>query len=103
MLSQGYFCLFRHFCDDINGLGGEKLESQQRWIFFSYSVFYFNKRCLKRRECPLFHVEKWMVLRSSMKTARFQTFWIQMWKNKPLDESRKSGLTSRTTMAFYSN
>ncbi|MFS8019849.1 hypothetical protein Hanom_Chr15g01408501 [Helianthus anomalus] len=34
--------------------------------------------------------------------VRFQTFWIQMQKNKPLDESRKSGQTSRTKMAFYS-
>ncbi|MFS7890450.1 hypothetical protein Hanom_Chr11g00974021 [Helianthus anomalus] len=34
--------------------------------------------------------------------ARFQTFWIQMRKNKPLDESRKTGQTSGTKMAFYS-
>ncbi|MFS8028312.1 hypothetical protein Hanom_Chr16g01509101 [Helianthus anomalus] len=38
-----------------------------------------------------------------MKMARFQTFWIQMRKNKPLDESRKSGQTSGTKMALYSN
>ncbi|MFS8014976.1 hypothetical protein Hanom_Chr15g01350991 [Helianthus anomalus] len=37
-----------------------------------------------------------------MKMARFQTFWIQMRKNKPLDESRKSGQTSGTKMTFYS-
>ncbi|MFS7960142.1 hypothetical protein Hanom_Chr08g00699721 [Helianthus anomalus] len=39
---------------------------------------------------------------SQMKVARFQTLWIQMWKNKPLDESRKTGQTSGTKMAFYS-
>ncbi|MFS7909921.1 hypothetical protein Hanom_Chr02g00100281 [Helianthus anomalus] len=38
-----------------------------------------------------------------MKTARFQNFWIQMRKNRPLDESHKSGQTSGTKMAFYSN
>ncbi|KAF5780026.1 hypothetical protein HanXRQr2_Chr11g0467401 [Helianthus annuus] len=38
-----------------------------------------------------------------MKMARFQTFWIQMRKNKPLDEIRKTGQTSGTKMAFYSN
>ncbi|MFS8027951.1 hypothetical protein Hanom_Chr16g01504781 [Helianthus anomalus] len=27
--------------------------------------------------------------------ARFQTFWIQMRKNKPLDESRKTEQTSK--------
>ncbi|MFS7985773.1 hypothetical protein Hanom_Chr11g01002551 [Helianthus anomalus] len=43
-----------------------------------------------------------MELTSPMKMARFQTFWIQMRKNKPLDESRKSGKTSRTKMTFYS-
>ncbi|MFS8015252.1 hypothetical protein Hanom_Chr15g01354221 [Helianthus anomalus] len=37
-----------------------------------------------------------------MKMARFQTFWIRMWKNKPLDESRKTGQTLGTKMAFYS-
>ncbi|MFS7980122.1 hypothetical protein Hanom_Chr10g00935621 [Helianthus anomalus] len=36
-----------------------------------------------------------------MKMARYQTFWIQMRKNKPLDESRKTGQTSGTKMAFY--
>ncbi|MFS8005763.1 hypothetical protein Hanom_Chr13g01241121 [Helianthus anomalus] len=39
---------------------------------------------------------------SRMKMARFRTFWIQMRKNKPLDESRKSGQTSGTNMAVYS-
>ncbi|MFS7992154.1 hypothetical protein Hanom_Chr12g01078921 [Helianthus anomalus] len=37
-----------------------------------------------------------------MKMARFQTFWIQMRKNKPLDESYKTGQISGTKMAFYS-
>ncbi|MFS7967349.1 hypothetical protein Hanom_Chr09g00784781 [Helianthus anomalus] len=37
-----------------------------------------------------------------MKMARFQIFWIQMQKNKPLDESRKTGQTSGIKMAFYS-
>ncbi|MFS7921847.1 hypothetical protein Hanom_Chr03g00241751 [Helianthus anomalus] len=37
-----------------------------------------------------------------MKMTRFQTFWIQMRKNKPLDESCKTGQTSGTKMAFYS-
>ncbi|MFS7950544.1 hypothetical protein Hanom_Chr07g00584481 [Helianthus anomalus] len=37
-----------------------------------------------------------------MKMASFQTFWIQMQKNKPSDENRKSGQTSGTKMAFYS-
>ncbi|MFS7908037.1 hypothetical protein Hanom_Chr01g00078471 [Helianthus anomalus] len=37
-----------------------------------------------------------------MKMAILQTFWIHMRKNKPLDESRKSGQTSGTKMAFYS-
>ncbi|MFS7922344.1 hypothetical protein Hanom_Chr03g00247971 [Helianthus anomalus] len=36
-----------------------------------------------------------------MKMARFQTFWIHMRKNKHLDESRKTGQTSGTKMAFY--
>ncbi|MFS7992396.1 hypothetical protein Hanom_Chr12g01081731 [Helianthus anomalus] len=43
-----------------------------------------------------------MELMSQMSMARFQTFWIQMRKNKPLDESRKTGQTSGTKMAFYS-
>ncbi|MFS7981341.1 hypothetical protein Hanom_Chr10g00949771 [Helianthus anomalus] len=34
-----------------------------------------------------------MELTSRMKMARFQTFWIQMRKNKHLDESRKTGQT----------
>ncbi|MFS7951783.1 hypothetical protein Hanom_Chr07g00599221 [Helianthus anomalus] len=42
-----------------------------------------------------------MELTSRMKMARFQIFWIQMRKNKPLDESRKNGQTSGTKMAFY--
>ncbi|MFS7959300.1 hypothetical protein Hanom_Chr08g00689481 [Helianthus anomalus] len=43
-----------------------------------------------------------MELTSRMKIARFQTFWIQMRKNKHLDESRKIGQTSGTEMTFYS-
>ncbi|MFS7937845.1 hypothetical protein Hanom_Chr05g00432561 [Helianthus anomalus] len=43
-----------------------------------------------------------MELTSWMKMARFQTFWIQMRKNKPLDETRKTGQTSGTKMVFYS-
>ncbi|MFS7979307.1 hypothetical protein Hanom_Chr10g00925791 [Helianthus anomalus] len=31
-----------------------------------------------------------------MKITRFQIFWIQMRKNKPLDESRKTSRTSGT-------
>ncbi|MFS7937547.1 hypothetical protein Hanom_Chr05g00428941 [Helianthus anomalus] len=31
-----------------------------------------------------------------MKMARFQPFWIQMRKNKPLDESHKTGQTTGT-------
>ncbi|MFS7908859.1 hypothetical protein Hanom_Chr01g00088011 [Helianthus anomalus] len=34
--------------------------------------------------------------------GRFQSFRIQMRKNKPLDESRKTGQTLGTKMAFYS-
>ncbi|MFS7991956.1 hypothetical protein Hanom_Chr12g01076731 [Helianthus anomalus] len=41
-----------------------------------------------------------MELTSWMKMARYQTFWIHMRKNKPLDENRKSGQTSRTKMTF---
>ncbi|MFS7914006.1 hypothetical protein Hanom_Chr02g00148361 [Helianthus anomalus] len=37
-----------------------------------------------------------------MKMARFKTFWIQMQKNKPLDEIRKTSQTSGKKMAFYS-
>ncbi|MFS7942313.1 hypothetical protein Hanom_Chr06g00486951 [Helianthus anomalus] len=44
-----------------------------------------------------------MELTSRMKMTRFQTFWIQMRKNKPLDESCKAGQTLGTKMAFYSN
>ncbi|MFS7982558.1 hypothetical protein Hanom_Chr10g00964301 [Helianthus anomalus] len=43
-----------------------------------------------------------MELMRRMKMARFQTFWIQMRKNKPLDKSRKTGQTSGTKMTFYS-
>ncbi|MFS7901874.1 hypothetical protein Hanom_Chr01g00004691 [Helianthus anomalus] len=43
-----------------------------------------------------------MELTSRMKMASFQTFWIQLGKNKPLDESRKTGQTTGTEMAFYS-
>ncbi|MFS8026777.1 hypothetical protein Hanom_Chr16g01490691 [Helianthus anomalus] len=43
-----------------------------------------------------------MELTIRMKMARFQTFWIQMRKNKPLDGSRKTDQTSGTKMAFYS-
>ncbi|MFS7998580.1 hypothetical protein Hanom_Chr12g01155551 [Helianthus anomalus] len=41
-----------------------------------------------------------MELMSKMKMARFKTFWIQMRKNKPLDESCKTGQTSRTKWHF---
>ncbi|MFS8003709.1 hypothetical protein Hanom_Chr13g01217061 [Helianthus anomalus] len=44
-----------------------------------------------------------MEVTGQMKMARFQTFWIQMRKNKPLDESHKTDQTSGTKMAFYSN
>ncbi|MFS8021527.1 hypothetical protein Hanom_Chr16g01428421 [Helianthus anomalus] len=43
-----------------------------------------------------------MELTSRMKMTRFQTFWIQMRKNKSLDESRKTCQTSGTKMTFYS-
>ncbi|MFS7919699.1 hypothetical protein Hanom_Chr03g00215781 [Helianthus anomalus] len=43
-----------------------------------------------------------MKLTNRMKMARFQTFWIQMRKNKPLDESRKTVQTTGTKMAFSS-
>ncbi|MFS7907465.1 hypothetical protein Hanom_Chr01g00071661 [Helianthus anomalus] len=43
-----------------------------------------------------------MELTSRIKMVRFQTFWIQMRKNKPLDKSRKTGQTLGTKMAFYS-
>ncbi|MFS7980807.1 hypothetical protein Hanom_Chr10g00943551 [Helianthus anomalus] len=42
-----------------------------------------------------------MELTSWMKMARVQTIWIQMRKNKALDECRKTGQTSGTKMAFY--
>ncbi|MFS7965498.1 hypothetical protein Hanom_Chr09g00763001 [Helianthus anomalus] len=41
-------------------------------------------------------------LTSQVKMARFQTFWIQMRKNKPFDKSRKTEQTSGTKMVFYS-
>ncbi|MFS7902851.1 hypothetical protein Hanom_Chr01g00016191 [Helianthus anomalus] len=37
-----------------------------------------------------------------MKMAIFQTFWIQIRKNKPVCEIYKTGQTSGTKMAFYS-
>ncbi|MFS7979969.1 hypothetical protein Hanom_Chr10g00933911 [Helianthus anomalus] len=43
-----------------------------------------------------------MELTSQMKLARFHTFLIQMRKNKPLDECRKTCQTSGTKMVFYS-
>ncbi|MFS7907898.1 hypothetical protein Hanom_Chr01g00076931 [Helianthus anomalus] len=43
-----------------------------------------------------------MELTGRMKMARFQTFWIQMPKSKPLNESRKTGQMSGTKTAFYS-
>ncbi|MFS7983052.1 hypothetical protein Hanom_Chr11g00970011 [Helianthus anomalus] len=43
-----------------------------------------------------------MELTSWMKMARYQTFWIHVRKNKPLNESGKTGQTLRTKMAFYS-
>ncbi|MFS7928720.1 hypothetical protein Hanom_Chr04g00324081 [Helianthus anomalus] len=33
--------------------------------------------------------------------GKVQTFWIQMRKHNPLNESRKPGQTSGTKMAFY--
>ncbi|MFS7920996.1 hypothetical protein Hanom_Chr03g00231411 [Helianthus anomalus] len=38
---------------------------------------------------------------SRMNVARFQTFWIQMRKNKPLNESRKTSQTSGTKMTYF--
>ncbi|MFS7920236.1 hypothetical protein Hanom_Chr03g00222121 [Helianthus anomalus] len=43
-----------------------------------------------------------MELTNRKNMARFQTFWIQMRKNKPLDESRKTGQITGTKMTFYS-
>ncbi|MFS7965253.1 hypothetical protein Hanom_Chr09g00760031 [Helianthus anomalus] len=43
-----------------------------------------------------------MELTSRMKMTSFQTFWIQVQNNKPLDESRKTCQTSGIKMAFYS-
>ncbi|MFS7996410.1 hypothetical protein Hanom_Chr12g01129681 [Helianthus anomalus] len=42
-----------------------------------------------------------MELTSRMKMSSLQTFWIQMRKNKPLDESGKTGQTSGPKKAFY--
>ncbi|MFS8001798.1 hypothetical protein Hanom_Chr13g01194591 [Helianthus anomalus] len=42
-----------------------------------------------------------MELTSRMKMTRFQTFWIEMRKNKPLDESRETGQTSWTKNGIY--
>ncbi|MFS7972085.1 hypothetical protein Hanom_Chr09g00840631 [Helianthus anomalus] len=41
-----------------------------------------------------------MELMSRIKMARFQTLWIHMRKNKPLDECRKTGQTSGMKMHF---
>ncbi|MFS7973104.1 hypothetical protein Hanom_Chr09g00852651 [Helianthus anomalus] len=43
-----------------------------------------------------------MEVTSRMKMVRFQTICIQMQKNKPLNESHKTGQTSGTKMTFYS-
>ncbi|MFS7954987.1 hypothetical protein Hanom_Chr07g00637151 [Helianthus anomalus] len=43
-----------------------------------------------------------MKLTSRMKMARSEALWIEMRKHKPLDESRKSGQTPGTKMAFNS-
>ncbi|MFS7934893.1 hypothetical protein Hanom_Chr05g00396971 [Helianthus anomalus] len=56
----------------------------------------------KKAKILLTNEDKWMELTSRVKMARFQTFWIQMRKNKPLDESRKADQTSGTKMKFYS-
>ncbi|MFS7921888.1 hypothetical protein Hanom_Chr03g00242221 [Helianthus anomalus] len=37
-----------------------------------------------------------------MKMSKIQIIWIQMRNNKPLGESRKTGQTSGTKIAFYS-
>ncbi|MFS8021983.1 hypothetical protein Hanom_Chr16g01433951 [Helianthus anomalus] len=44
-----------------------------------------------------------MELTSRINMAKYQSFRIQMRKNKPLDESCKAGQTSGTKMAYYSN
>ncbi|MFS7941900.1 hypothetical protein Hanom_Chr06g00481771 [Helianthus anomalus] len=41
-------------------------------------------------------------LTSRMKMTIFQTFWIQMRKNKLLDQSCKASQTSGKIMAIYS-
>ncbi|MFS8016566.1 hypothetical protein Hanom_Chr15g01370101 [Helianthus anomalus] len=56
----------------------------------------------KNTKIPDITLKKWIELTSQMKMARFQTFWIQMRKNKPLNKSRKSSQSSGTKMAFYS-
>ncbi|MFS7982218.1 hypothetical protein Hanom_Chr10g00960171 [Helianthus anomalus] len=38
-----------------------------------------------------------------MRMTRFQTIWIRLQKNKPLDESCKTDQTTGTKMAIYSN
>ncbi|MFS7926700.1 hypothetical protein Hanom_Chr04g00300181 [Helianthus anomalus] len=43
-----------------------------------------------------------MELTNRRKMARFHTFWIQMRKNEPLDDGRKTGQTSGMKLAFYS-
>ncbi|MFS7941265.1 hypothetical protein Hanom_Chr05g00474211 [Helianthus anomalus] len=44
-----------------------------------------------------------MELTSRMKMARFQIFWIQMRKNKPLDESCKTDQASGRKWHFTLN
>ncbi|MFS7921051.1 hypothetical protein Hanom_Chr03g00232091 [Helianthus anomalus] len=41
-----------------------------------------------------------MELTSRIEMTRFQTFWIRIRKNKPLDESRKTAQTSGTKWHF---
>ncbi|MFS7927192.1 hypothetical protein Hanom_Chr04g00306061 [Helianthus anomalus] len=61
-----------------------------------------TKKCLNNENGHDLTLKKWMELTSWMKMTRFKTFWIQMRKNKPLDEIRKSSQTSGAKMAFYS-
>ncbi|MFS8008218.1 hypothetical protein Hanom_Chr14g01270131 [Helianthus anomalus] len=42
-----------------------------------------------------------MELTSRIKMTRSQTFWIQMRKNKPLDEIRKTGQTAKHAPFFF--
>ncbi|MFS7901609.1 hypothetical protein Hanom_Chr01g00001711 [Helianthus anomalus] len=68
---------------------------------FSIMYKYSNYPCqIKKTKIHLTSRRKWMELRSRMKMARYQTFWIQVRKNKPVDESRKTGQTSWTKMTF---